>query len=236
MKTKKSKIMLVIESQNLRAVLKECFKKIDYVIKDFEDGKSAIRGYRHGCCDICLLDIDLSKKDGYEVIKELRCVTPDLPVVFITEKESKDERIKSFEAGCEDYISKPFSTDELLLRLEAILSKCSEKTIKRNTVVQETICNMGEVVINYNEMKLVCGEKVYRLTRKEAELLKILFQHKNKLVPREILLKEIWGDAKAASGRSLDVFISKLRQYFIFNEKVEIVTIHGTGYLLKITN
>ena len=249
--------MLVEESNNLRLVLKEYFEMMHYDVLDFNDGESAIKGYKNGCCNICLLDTDLPKKDGYVVIDEIRHITPELPVIFITERDSKEERIKGFKAGCDDYVTKPFSTEELLLRMEAILKRCGcEK--KRELFPKSIIFHIGNMVFNYSELKLKKGDQESMLSRKEAKLLKLLCEHKNKLVPREIITKEIWGDTKAAEGRSLDVFLSKLRKHIksadecvsennnnegekrknrykaCYESKIEIVNIHGAGYLLRI--
>jgi len=254
---KKTKIMLVEDSLNLRLVLKDYFEMMNYEVIDFGDGESTIKGYRNGCCDICLLDIGLPKKDGYAVINELRHISPDLPVIFVTGRDSKEDRIKGFKAGCDDYVTKPFSTEELLLRMEAILRRCG--TDKKQTVLPgDVIFQLGDITFNYSELKLVKGEHECMLTRKEAKLLKLLYEHKNKLVPREIITKEIWGNSKAATGRSLDVFLSKVRKHVKSAEedlpeninpeggkrknkyiagrepKVEIINVHGAGYLLKI--
>ena len=256
MKTKKTKIMLIAESQNLRCVLKDYFEMMGYKVIDFADGESAIRKYITGSCNICLLDVDLPKKDGYAVIRELHSINFNLPVIFITEKSSKEERIKGFKAGCDDYVIKPFSTEELLLRVETVLRRCGGKE-KQSIIKNDTIFNIGDSTFNYNELKLINGEQTRILTRKEAQLLILLYEHKNKLVPREILIKEIWGDKKAAAGRSLDVFLSKIRTYLKTEgadapenlnpeggrknkyklgaePQVEVINVHGMGYLLKI--
>jgi DNA-binding response OmpR family regulator len=256
MNNKKAKIMLVEDSRNLRSVLKDYLEMMGYEVLDYGDGESAIKNYRNGNCDICLLDIGLPKKDGYAVIKELHSISPDLPVIFVTAKDTKEDRIKGFKAGCDDYVTKPFSTEELLLRIEAILKRCHVNN-RNKAVHKEIIFHIGNYVFDYSELKLTKGDQVHMLTRKEAQLLKLLYEHKNKLVPRDVLLKEIWGDSKAAAGRSLDVFLSKVRVYLKsegddnpenlistgrrkhkykpgHEPKVEVINVHGTGYLLKI--
>jgi len=254
---KKTRIMLVEDSQNLRLVLKDYFEMMNYQVIDFGDGESAIKGYQDGCCDICLLDIGLPKKDGYAVINELHNITPDLPVIFVTARDGKEERIKGFRAGCDDYVTKPFSTEELLLRMEAILRRCGVPK-KKNVLPREIVFHIGDLIFNFTELKLTKGNDEYMLTRKEAKLLKLLYEHKNKLVPRDVITKEIWGDSKAATGRSLDVFLSKVRKHVKSAEedlpeninpeggkrknkyisgrepKVEIINVHGAGYLLRI--
>ena len=256
MKNKKTKVMLVEDSQNLRLVLKDYLEMMGYEVADYGDGESALKTYQNGSCDICLLDIGLPKKDGYAVIHELHNISPDLPVIFVTAKDTKEDRIKGFKVGCDDYVTKPFSTEELLLRIEAILKRCHANN-KKNIIPKEIIFHIGDFIFNYSELILTNGDYVRLLTRKEAQLLKLLYEHKNKLVPREMLIKEIWGDSKAAMGRSLDVFLSKVRTYLKletedtpdhinpdggrknrykagYEPKVEIVNVHGTGYLLKV--
>jgi len=253
---KKTKIMLVEDSQNLRLVLKDYFEMMNYDVIDFGDGEAAIKGYQDGGCDICLLDIGLPKKDGYAVINEIHSITPELPVIFVTARDSKEDRIKGFKMGCDDYVTKPFSTEELLLRMEAILKRCENRPRKENAR-QEVIFKIGDFTFNFSELRLIYDDKVRILTRKEAKLLKLLYSNKNKLVPREIITKEIWGDSKAASGRSLDVFLSRVRKYLKIDKtdtpdhlntvgnrnnkykeghepKVEVLNVHGSGYLLKI--
>jgi len=256
MKSKKTKIMLVEDSQNLRYVLKDYLEMMNFDVIDFGDGESAIRSYKSGLCDICLLDIGLPRKDGYAVIKELHSLTPDLPIIFVTARDTKEDKIKGFKAGCDDYVTKPFSTEELLLRIEAILRRNNNKS-KKESLHNEVIFTIGDFAFHFNELKLINGEQVRILTKKEAQLLRLLYEHKNKLVPREVIINEIWGDAKAAMGRSLDVFLSRIRNYLKTEEddapnnlnpeggrknkykngyepKVEVINVHGTGYLLKI--
>ena len=252
---KKNKIMLVEDSQNLRAVLKDYFEMMNYDVIDFGDGESAIKSYKNGCCDICLLNIGLPKKDGYAVFDKLRNVTPELPIIFVTGKDTKEDRLKGVKAGCDDYVTKPFSTEELLLRTEAVLRRRGAE-VQKKILHKESVFLLGDIVFNDNELQLTKGERVCLLARKEAKVLKLLYDYKNKLVPREIITKEIWGDSKAASGRSLDVFLSKIRKHLKSLEedipqslhtdgsienciqpsvtKVEIVNVHGAGYLLAI--
>ena len=231
---KKIRIMLVESSQNLRFVLKDFFETMNYAVVSFGDGESAIRSYKTGFYHICLLDVDLPKKDGYSVNKELHRINPDFPVILLTSSDSKDEKIKCFEAGCHDYVIKPFSTDELLLRVEAILQK-SECTGKKNIRHNYDTIQISDFTFNYHNLTLFNDVQSRVLTKKEAQLLRLLHEHQNKLVPREILIKEIWGKSKAVASRSLDVYISKLRSYLI-SEKVEIINVHGLGYLLSICN
>jgi len=226
--------MLVESSQNLRFVLKEQLEMMNYEVVAFGDGESAIRNLKTEFYHICLLDINLPKKDGYSVSKELHRINPDLPVIILTSTDCKEEKIKCFEAGCHDYVIKPFSTDELLFRVEAILQK-SECTEKKNIRHNYDTIQISDFTFNYHNLTLFNDVQSRVLTKKEAQLLRLLHEHQNKLVPREILTKEIWGKSKTVTSRSLDVYISKLRSYLI-SEKVEIINVHGLGYLLSICN
>jgi len=224
--------MLVENSQNLRLVLQEYFEKEGYEVLSFCDGESAVKSLKNSKFDICLLGTELQKKDEFAVLKELQNINPDLPVVFISEKDSKEDKIKAFNAGCTDFVSKPFSTDELLFRIEIILKRCAANE-KKNVLQYDDIYKIGDFELVYKELKLKNGTQTRLLTKKETQLLKFLCEHQNKMIPREVLMKEIWGDSRASRGRSLDVFISKLRSY-IKSGMADIINVHGEGYLLKI--
>lgn len=226
--------MLVEESENLRLVLKDYLKMMGFRVIDYGDGESAIRNYRRDYCDICLLDIGLSRKNEYFTIKELHTLSPELPVIFLSTKDSKEDRIKGFQAGCDDYLTKPFSAEELLLRIEAVLKRYRVNK-KRENLKNDIVFNRGNITFNFSNLTLIYGEQIRILTKKEADLLKLLFEHKNKLIPREIFVNEIWGNSKAAMGRSMDVYISKLRSYLTYEPKIELANVHGIGYLLKIS-
>jgi DNA-binding response OmpR family regulator len=238
---KRTTVMIVESSQNIPSVLKKFFENLKYEVLVFEDGESAIRGFKRSKCDICLLEVDLPGKDGYRVLAELRNMNPEFPVIFFTSKDSKEDKIKGFTAGCDDYITKPFSIDELLLRMEAVLKRCSKPSRYQMLLTPDIVYFFGDFTFNYSELKLSRGETVQPLTRREAQLLRILYENMNRLVPREVMSREIWGETKTAKGRSLDVYISKIRSYLKTDKeeyenalKVEIVSVHGLGYLLMI--
>ena len=237
---KRTTVMIVESSQNIRSVLKKFFENLNYEVLVFEDGESAIRGFKRVKCDICLLETELPEKDGYRVLEELRKMNPDFPVIFVTSKDSKEDKIKGFTAGCDDYVTKPFSTEELQLRMEAVLKRCSKSSRYQMLLTPDIVYFFGDFTFNYSELKLTRGDTVQPLTRREAQLLRILYENMNRLVPREVMRKEIWGGTKTAKGRSLDVYISKIRGYLKTEEenslRVEIVSVHGMGYLLKINN
>lgn len=256
MKNTKGKIMLVEDSQNLRFVLKDYLEMLDYVVTDFNDGDTASKAFNRGLFDICILDIMMPDKDGFTLLQDIRKIDPDIPVIFLTAKADKEDKIRGFKLGCDDYITKPFSTEELSLRIEAILRRTKNTKRESRNLYEERIYKFGDFVFNYSAMQLIHPSKIRTLTRKEAELLKLLCEHQNKLLPREVILKEIWGDEDYSVGRSMDVFLTKLRSYINiekvseehinkdggrrdrykpgFEPKVEICNVHGTGFILKV--
>lgn len=253
---KKAKIMLVEDSQNLRYVLRDYFEMLGYDVAEFSDGTSAEKAFNKGLFDICILDVMMPDKDGYTLLQDIRKIDNDVPVIFLTAKASKEDRIKGFKLGCDDCMAKPFSTEELSLRIEAILRRTRRNKPEADTFLKEKIYKFGDFEFNYSAMQLIHPMKTRTLTRKEAELLKLLCEHQNKLLPREVILKEVWGDEDYSVGRSMDVFLTKLRSYINiepvdeahlnpnggrhdkylpgFEPKVEIANVHGTGFILKV--
>ena len=258
MKSERGKIMLVEDSQNLRYVLKDYLEMLNYEVMDFGDGTGALRAFVKGGFDICIFDVMMPDKDGFTLIQEVRKIDKFIPVVFLTAKTSKEDKVKGFKLGCDDYIAKPFSTEELALRIEAILRRTRNNASKDEDLYQEEIYKFGDFVFNYSTLQLDHPIVNRSLTRKEAELLKLMCKHQNKLLPREIILKEIWGDEDYSVGRSMDVFLTKLRSYINiekvpeehlnpggnrrnkykvgFEPKVEICNVHGTGFILRVKN
>lgn len=256
MKTAKNRIMLVEDSQNLRYVLKDYFEMLDYSVTDFADGISASQAFNKGMFDICVLDIMMPGKDGFTLMQEIRKIDPDIPIILLTSKLNKEDKIKGFKLGCDDYVVKPFSTEELTLRIKAILRRTKRSDTENKVLYEEKTYKFGDFEFNYSSMELIHPKKTRLLTRKEAGLLKLFCEHQNKLLPREVILREIWGDEDCSVGRSMDVFLTKLRSYlnietideeYINKEggrrnkyklghepKVEIVNVHGTGFILKV--
>lgn len=253
---KKGKIMLVEDSQNLRYVLRDYFEMLDYEVAEFSDGMAASKAFNKDLYDICILDVMMPEKDGFTLLQDIRKLDQDVPVIFLTAKANKEDKIRGFKLGCDDYMAKPFSTEELALRIEAILRRTRRLKIENKPLLEEKIYKFGDFVFDYSAMQLIHPKKTRTLTRKEAELLKLLCEHQNKLLPREVILKEVWGDEDYSVGRSMDVFLTKLRSYINlepvskehlnpnggrhdkylpgFEPKVEICNVHGTGFILKV--
>ncbi len=229
----KARILLVEDDPNLSMVLKDYLEILFYETTLCDDGEEAIETFKHNSFDLCILDVMLPKKDGFTLAREIRKVNKDIPIIFLTAKVLKEDRIKGFQIGCDDYITKPFSTEELSLRIDAILRRTKKKT--SFPVVEESeIFILGVFSFDYSNMLLKSAQNEQYLTRKEADLLKLLCLNKNKLVHREIALKSIWGGSDYFTGRSMDVFITRLRKYLKEDPNIAITNIHGTGFKLEI--
>lgn len=256
MEASKGKILLADESENLRYVIKDYLEISGYEVVDFKDGELASKAYNSGLYDLCIIDIMLQQKDGFSLLQDIRKMDEYTPIIILTAHNSKEERIKGFKMGCDDYITKPFSIEELELRMQAILKRTKRGTTALKNLYEEKIYKIGNFTFNYSGLMLIHPKSTRTLTRKEAELLRLLIEHKNKLIPREIILKEVWGDEDHAVGRSMDVFLTKLRSYLQIDDEehiapkvkgkrkisyidnyqpiVEICNIHGTGFMLKV--
>lgn len=228
----KARILLVEDDPNLSMVLKDYLEILFYETTLCDDGEEAIDTFKHNSFDICILDVMLPKKDGFTLAREIRKVNKDIPIIFLTAKVLKEDRIKGFQIGCDDYITKPFSTEELSLRIDAILRRTKKKA-SFPLVDEAEVFKMGIFSFDYSNMLLKSPQGEQYLTRKEADLLKLLCLNKNRLVQREIALKSIWGGSDYFTGRSMDVFITRLRKYLKEDPDVSITNIHGTGFKIE---
>lgn len=229
----KARILLVEDDPNLSAVLKDYLEILFYETTLCDDGDEAIAAFKANQYDLCILDIMLPRKDGFAVAREIRKLNKEIPIIFLTAKLMKEDRIKGFQIGCDDYITKPFSTEELSLRIEAILRRTKKKTMFP-LVEDSEIYSIGMYTFDYSNMVLKSASGEQFLTRKEADLLKLLCLNKNKLVHRETALKSIWGGSDYFTGRSMDVFITRLRKYLKDDPRVSITNVHGTGFKLVV--
>ena len=224
----KIKILLVEDDENLGFVMQDSLMMLGYDVSLSVDGKEGLLAFNKGNYDLCLLDVMLPKKDGFSLAEDIRKIDKEVPIVFLTAKSLTEDKIRGFKVGADDYITKPFSMDEFQLRIEAILKR-SGKTDK----VVETERKIGGFVFDMSNFKLINGEDERKLTKKEAEILKLLSKHKGKVVERELILNLVWGDDNYFNGRSLDVFITKLRKYLKADENINLKNVHGIGFVLK---
>lgn len=253
----KAKIMLVEDNQTLRSVLKEYFQALKYSVDDFNNGQKAFDHFAKYKYDLCIFDILMKDMDGYTLLEQIRKIDDEVPVIFLTACTEREEKVKAFKLGCDDYVTKPFFTEELVLRMEAVLRRTKRaKKVKPTLHTSNEVYKFGNFTFDHASLELSHPLHTRTLTRKEAELLRLLCEQKNKLVPRDVILRQIWGTDDYAASRSMDVFLTKLRSYINiepvdekylnknpkikskyvegFEPSVEIRNVHGTGFILKV--
>ncbi|MBK9246602.1 MAG: response regulator transcription factor [Ignavibacteria bacterium] len=226
-----SSILLVEDDANLGSILQEYLQLKGYKVTLMADGELGWEEFNNKPYDLCVLDVMMPKKDGFELAKQIREKNRTIPIIFLTAKGMKEDKIEGFSIGADDYVTKPFSADELLCRIQAVLRRCLNGT--SNTMEEDQFI-VGDYSFDYQQRLLQIGVKQQPLTSKEADLLKLLCQYKNNVLRREVALKQIWGNDSYFNGRSMDVFITKLRKYMKEDHTVEIVNVHGTGYKLSV--
>ena len=224
----KPKILLCEDDTNLGMVLKNYLELNDYDVTLERDGRLGLAAFQREKFDICLLDVMMPNMDGFTVAEEIRDINPDVPLFFLSAKTMKDDIIQGYKLGADDYITKPFDSEVLLHKIKAILKRNEE--MHREEVNAEF--DLGMYHFNPRLRELSVNGKVQTLSPKENELLKMLAEYKNDLLPREAALKRIWGSDTYFNGRSMDVYIAKLRKYLKEDSKLEIVNIHGNGFRL----
>lgn len=222
------KVLLVEDDPNLGMLLQEylAHKQFDVVLK--RNGQEGLLEYRKGSYDLILLDIMMPKMDGFTVADEIRKDDVDTPIIFLTAKSMKEDKIKGLKLGADDYITKPFSMEVLELKINAVLRRVE----KKDTIPPLDEYTAGHTVLDYKNQNISFNGNVTRLTTKENELLRMFFERKNAILEREVALKQVWQDDSYFTARSMDVFISKLRKYLKQDETLSIVNVHGTGYKL----
>ncbi len=230
MEAAKPKILLCEDDTNLGMVLKNYLELNDYDVTLERDGRLGLAAFQREKFDICLLDVMMPNMDGFTVAEEIRDINPDVPLFFLSAKTMKEDIIQGYKLGADDYITKPFDSEVLLHKIKAI--------IKRNEEVHREEANaefdLGSYHFNPRLRELSVNGKTQTLSPKENELLKMLAEYKNDLLPREAALKKIWGSDTYFNGRSMDVYIAKLRKYLKEDERLEIVNIHGNGFRLVV--
>ncbi len=229
----KAKILLVEDDANLSLVLKDYLEMLGYFTVLRKDGEEGLKAFKEENFNMCILDVMMPKKDGFSLAQDIRELDSDVPIIFLTAKTLKEDRITGFKAGCDDYITKPFSTEELSLRIEAILKRCIVQYRQENV---PKVFEIGKYLFDHENMLLSISNDSKTLTRKEAALLKLLCKNKNQLVTRDFALKQIWGSNDYFIGRSMDVFIAKLRKLLSQDDTITIKNIHGTGFKLEINS
>lgn len=223
------KILLVEDDVNLGTILKEFLEIKGFAVKLAFDGEAGSNYFKEEKFTLIILDIMMPKKDGFTLAKEIRAINKSIPIIFLTARSMQHDVIEGFKLGADDYITKPFSTEELFLRLNAIMKRTYSSGIPQESEEFE----IGRFIFRYGESMLLEGKKERKLTSKENELLYLLCINLNGTMERKEALEKIWGEDNYFNARSMDVYITKLRGYLRSDETIEIKNIHGTGYRLN---
>ena len=221
------KIMVAEDDPNLGTILKAYLAQKGYTVMLAVDGQAAIDYFKQDDIDVCILDIMMPVKDGFTVAKEIRRIDKRVPIIFLSAKTLEADKLKAFELGADDYITKPFSMEELLARLNAILRRVFDDNKHENNLF-----TIGNYIFDYNHQTLTINNEEQKLTSKESELLRMFCVNFNQLVERVTTLQKIWKDDSYFAARSMDVYITKLRKYLKADPTIEIVNVHGVGFKL----
>ena len=223
----KLKILLCEDDENLGMLLREYLQAKGFATELCADGEAGFKAFLKTKFDICVLDVMMPKKDGFTLAKEIRNSNQEIPIIFLTAKTLKEDILEGFKIGADDYITKPFSMEELVFRIEAIIRRTKGKKNKESTVYR-----IGQFTFDTQKQLLCLGDEQRKLTTKENELLALLCSHANEILQRDFALKTIWIDDNYFNARSMDVYITKLRKHLKDDPQIEIINIHGKGYKL----
>lgn len=224
-------ILLCEDEESLGMLVREYLQAKGYEAELFLDGEAGYKAFMKNKYDMCLLDVMMPRMDGFTLAREIRMVNAEVPIIFLTAKNLKDDILEGFKLGADDYLTKPFSMDELVYRMEAILRRVRGKSQRNVTRYQ-----LGQFTFDTQRQMLTIGEKQTKLTTKESELLTMLCKHANEVLEREQALKTIWIDDNYFTARSMDVYITKLRKLLRDDPAIEINNVHGKGYRLIVPN
>jgi DNA-binding response OmpR family regulator len=224
------KVLLLEDDTNLGLVIQEHLQLQGYAVTLCADGVGGSEVFSKDKFDLCLVDVMMPNKDGFTFVAEIRAVNQQIPLIFLTAKALKEDKIKGFKVGCDDYITKPFSIEELTLRIEAVLRRSHGQTKSPSLGLYE----IGKYNFDSNRQTLTFGKEQRKLTPRESELLRLLCGKSNQTVTREEALTTIWNDDSYFAGRSMDVFVSKLRKYLKDDPSIEILSVHGKGFRLVV--
>ena len=227
----KATILLVEDDANLGFVLQDTLKRKGYTVHLCRDGKEGLKYFNANPYDLCVLDVMLPQKDGFSLAEDIRLTNQQVPIVFLTAKSQTDDRIAGFKAGGDDYLTKPFNHEELLLRIEAILRRTQGRTEDPRA---RDVFEIASYTFDHRNLELKHPDETRKLTKKEADVLRLLCMHRDQVLPRDLVLNMVWGDDTYFLGRSLDVFISRLRKYLRHDPRVHINNVHGVGFRFQV--
>ena len=223
-------VLLAEDDLNLGQLLAEYLEMKGFLATLYRDGEAAWEGYRLQHPDLCILDVMMPKEDGFTVARRIRAVDTDTPIIFLTAKNLQQDRIEGFMLGADDYLTKPFSMQELLLRMQAILRRTHPETPRE--MAPDATLLIGRLEFQPATRTLGCNGETQTLTNKEAQLLHLLARHMNETLPRSLALTQIWGEDTYYNARSMDVYITKLRKILKRDDRLQILTVHGEGFKL----
>lgn len=220
-------ILLVEDDPNFGMVLKNYLELNDYKVHLCVDGNEGLKAFHGKPYDLCILDVMMPKKDGFTLASEIRIMDEEVPIIFLTAKTMKEDMLKGFNAGADDYVTKPFDSEVLLAKIKAIMKRSVDE---KSEAKKQTEFTVGKYHLNYKLRILTIGDKQQKLSPKEADLLRLFILSLNDVLPREKALKLIWGDDNYFTTRSMDVYITKLRKFLKEDPNIDIINIHGNGY------
>jgi DNA-binding response OmpR family regulator len=226
----KISILLAEDDINLGFVIADQLRAEGYHVSLTTDGVEALKRFNEQPYHLCIFDVMMPKKDGFTLARDIRQINSDVPILFLTAKSMTEDKIEGFNAGGDDYLTKPFSVEELNLRIKSLLKRVNIRT----EIPEEKVFNVSTFIFDTENLTLTLNGNAQSLTKKEAQILKILYKFKNQVLPREVILNTVWGQDDYFVGRSLDVFITKLRKYLKEDERIQILNIHGVGFKLEI--
>ena len=221
------KVLLAEDDRNLGNILKSYLEAKGYPTRLCINGEEAFTAYKKEDFDFCIVDVMMPVKDGFSLVKDIRRIDKSIPVLFLTAKSLQEDKLRGFEVGADDYLTKPFSMEELLARMQAIIRRTDQPDENKDSIFQ-----IGDYTYDYNRQLLKIGDTENKLTSKEAELLKLLCDRMNDVLDRAFALNKIWFDDSYFNARSMDVYIAKLRKYLKEDPTVELLNVHGVGFKL----
>lgn len=232
MDNEKLRVLLAEDDRNLGNILKSYLEAKGYETTLCINGQDALQAYAKNHFDICIVDVMMPVMDGFSLAKEIRLDNKNIPILFLTAKSLQDDKIRGFELGADDYITKPFVMEELLVRMKAVLRRSIQGSLPGENI---THFDLGGYAFDVTRQTLMFGDAVQKLTSRETELLKLLCENMNQVLDRRIALHKIWNDDSYFNARSMDVYIAKIRKYLKKDPTVELINVHGTGFKL-VTN
>ncbi len=230
MSKERLKILLAEDDLNLGVLLVDYLEAEGFEVKLCKDGELALNAFQTNQFDLCLLDVMMPKLDGFSLVKELRTKDKKIPIIFITAKSLKEDKLKGYDLGADDYITKPFDEEELLWKIKAVIRRIPENKI----ISSVDIISIGKFNFDFSNQSLIINGNTKRITEKESDIVKYLSDHRNKIIKREEMLKELWGENDYFLGRSLDVFITKIRKYLKEDVDLSIENVFGVGFIFNV--